>query len=258
MPDNAPLPQGYGQPGGERMPLPARETMTPAQRAAAQALVDGPRKGVFGPFLPLLRSPVLLERVGKVGEYLRFESGLDARVRELATCAVARHVSNQFEWMMHAPLASRPAAASCKASGKARGPSAGCCNSSAEVTGPAICPSAKAAVMRPTSRAACAGARARISCTPASVMTMKVPPTSKADKAMVVAFSQMLGSRTPMPISSWLAAQTLMRPTCRASQPATMVDTAAVAPNTGQARPNQRGSSTTVRASAGRKVAGRM
>jgi 4-carboxymuconolactone decarboxylase len=105
MPDNAPLPQGYSHPGGERMPLPSREAMSSAQRDAAQALIDGPRKGVYGPFLPLLRSPVLLERVAKMGEYLRFESVLQARVRELVTCAVARHVSNQFEWTMHAPLA---------------------------------------------------------------------------------------------------------------------------------------------------------
>lgn len=105
MPDASPLPQGYAHPGGERLPLPPAETMTPAQRAAAQALIDSPRKGVYGPFLPLLRSPALLERVAKMGEYLRFESVLDARVRELVTCAVARHVSNQFEWTMHAPLA---------------------------------------------------------------------------------------------------------------------------------------------------------
>jgi 4-carboxymuconolactone decarboxylase len=105
MPESKPLPQGYAQAGGERLPLPAREAMTPAQQEAAQALVAGPRKGVYGPFLPLLRSPVLLDRVAKMGEYLRFESVLDARIRELVTCAVARHVSNQFEWTMHAPLA---------------------------------------------------------------------------------------------------------------------------------------------------------
>ncbi|MCG2595650.1 carboxymuconolactone decarboxylase family protein [Ramlibacter sp. XY19] len=97
--------QGFGQPGGERLPLPADAAMTPAQRAAAQALIAGPRKGVYGPFLPLLRSPELLERMAKVGEYLRFDSVLDARIRELVTCAAARHVGNQFEWVMHAPLA---------------------------------------------------------------------------------------------------------------------------------------------------------
>jgi 4-carboxymuconolactone decarboxylase len=107
MPDSLPqgLPQGGARPGGERLPLPDPAQMNEAQRAAAQALIDGPRKGVFGPFLPLLRSPVLLDRVAKVGEYLRFDSVLDARVRELVTCAAARHVSNQFEWVMHAPLA---------------------------------------------------------------------------------------------------------------------------------------------------------
>jgi 4-carboxymuconolactone decarboxylase len=103
MPDS--FPQGYAHPGGERLPLPAADLMSAAQRAAAQALIDSPRKGVYGPFVPLLRSPELLDRVAKMGEYLRFESVLDPRVRELVTCAVARHVSNQFEWTMHAPLA---------------------------------------------------------------------------------------------------------------------------------------------------------
>jgi 4-carboxymuconolactone decarboxylase len=99
------LRQGSAQPWRERMPLPAREAMTDDQRAAAQALIDGPRKGVYGPFLPLLRSPQLLDRVARVGEHLRFGGVLEARVRELATCIAARHVGNQFEWHMHAPLA---------------------------------------------------------------------------------------------------------------------------------------------------------
>lgn len=93
------------QGGRERMPLPALETMTDAQRAAAQALIDGPRKAVYGPFVPLLRSPQLLDRVASLGEYLRFGSVLEPRVRELATCIAARHAGNQFEWHMHAPLA---------------------------------------------------------------------------------------------------------------------------------------------------------
>lgn len=106
MPDDkTDLRQGSTQPWRERMPLPAMDAMTPEQKAAAQALIDGPRKGVYGPFLPLMRSPALLDRVARVGEYLRFESVLDARIRELVTAAAARHVGNQFEWHMHAPLA---------------------------------------------------------------------------------------------------------------------------------------------------------
>jgi len=99
--------QGFTQPWHERLPMPAPESMTAQQREAADALIAGPRKGVYGPFLPLLRSPQLLERVAKVGEYLRFDSVLDARIREFATCVAARHVTNQFEWLMHAPLAAK-------------------------------------------------------------------------------------------------------------------------------------------------------
>jgi len=97
--------QGFAIDARERLPMPDAAAMNDEQRAAAQALIDGPRKGVYGPFLPLLRSPQLLDRVAKMGEYLRFGSVLDARVRELAICAVARHTGNQFEWVMHAPLA---------------------------------------------------------------------------------------------------------------------------------------------------------
>jgi len=100
-----PVPQGYSSEPADRMPLPAPTAMTPAQREAAQALIAGPRKAVFGPFIPLLRSPELLGRVGKLGEYLRFDSVLDVHIRELATCIAARHTSNQFEWLMHVPAA---------------------------------------------------------------------------------------------------------------------------------------------------------
>ena len=99
------LEQGHSHPWAERLPMPPADTLSEAQRKAAQTLIDGPRKGVFGPFIPLLQSPVLMERIGNLGEYLRFDSQLDARVRELVTCVVAREVGNQFEWLLHAQAA---------------------------------------------------------------------------------------------------------------------------------------------------------
>ncbi len=99
------VPQGFSPQPQDRLPPMAQADMTPAQQAAAAALIAGPRKAVFGPFIALLRSPELMGRLGKVGEYLRFDSVLDARIRELAMCVVARTVCNQFEWLMHAPLA---------------------------------------------------------------------------------------------------------------------------------------------------------
>ncbi|HSW03725.1 carboxymuconolactone decarboxylase family protein [Aquabacterium sp.] len=97
-----PIEQGHG---GERLPLPPTDRMDAAQRAAAQALIDGPRKAVYGPFVPLMRVPALLERTAQLGESLRFGGQLPVAVRELVTALVAQRVGNQFEWVMHVPLA---------------------------------------------------------------------------------------------------------------------------------------------------------
>lgn len=99
------VPQGFGPSTAQRLPVPEREAMSEAQRAAAQAIIDGPRKALFGPFVPLLQTPQLMECLGKTGETLRFGGSLPDRVRELAICIVARETHNQFEWLMHAPLA---------------------------------------------------------------------------------------------------------------------------------------------------------
>ncbi|MEO5881411.1 MAG: carboxymuconolactone decarboxylase family protein [Caldimonas sp.] len=89
----------------DRMPPIPRELMTEAQRAAADALIAGPRKAVKGPFVPLLRSPELMARLQRVGEYLRFGSALPPRLSEFATLVVARQWTQQFEWAVHVPLA---------------------------------------------------------------------------------------------------------------------------------------------------------
>jgi 4-carboxymuconolactone decarboxylase len=89
----------------ERMPALPEGAMNEAQRKATAALIAGPRKAVFGPFVALMRSPELLDRVQRVGEYLRFQSAVPAKLGEFATLIVARHSTNQFEWAMHHPLA---------------------------------------------------------------------------------------------------------------------------------------------------------
>jgi 4-carboxymuconolactone decarboxylase len=87
----------------ERLGPPA--TLDAAQRKAADELINGPRRGVYGPFRPLLHRPPLLRAVAKVGETLRYEGTLDAALREWTICVVARELSNVFEWGMHLPLA---------------------------------------------------------------------------------------------------------------------------------------------------------
>jgi 4-carboxymuconolactone decarboxylase len=71
----------------------------------APALRPGPRKAVVGPFIALLRSPELLDRMQRVGEYLRFRNAIPQKLVELAILVTARHVDNAFEWVLHQPLA---------------------------------------------------------------------------------------------------------------------------------------------------------
>jgi len=89
----------------DRMPPLAQEQMNEAQRKAAAELTAGPPGGVKGPFVALLRSPELMDRLQKVGEYLRFQGVLEKRVSEFVMLAVSRHWTQQFEWAVHHPLA---------------------------------------------------------------------------------------------------------------------------------------------------------
>ena len=87
-------------------PLP-EDAMTEAQRKAVQELARGPR-GAFNPYGPnalLLRSPDLMSRTQKVGEYLRYQSALPRRLREFAILITARKWTAQLEWKEHCPLA---------------------------------------------------------------------------------------------------------------------------------------------------------
>lgn len=87
-------------------PIPL-EQMSEAQRAAAQAIIDGPRGAVYGPFIPLLRSPELMEYAQRMGEYLRYRSAIGVRLSELAILVTAREWDQQVEWAIHAPIAAQ-------------------------------------------------------------------------------------------------------------------------------------------------------
>jgi len=85
----------------ERMPVIPADKMTAEQKKAAAAIAAGPRGDVKGPFVSLLRSPELMDRVQRVGEYIRFRCPLDKRINELAAAITARHWTQQFEWWAH-------------------------------------------------------------------------------------------------------------------------------------------------------------
>jgi len=89
----------------ERLPAVAREQMTAAQKEAHDEIASGPRGAVYGPFVPLLRSPELTRRLQKVGEYLRYQAVLPGKISELIILLTAREWTQQYEWHHHLPLA---------------------------------------------------------------------------------------------------------------------------------------------------------
>src|SRR3954470_18377083 len=83
----------------------AENELNADQLKVYKELMAGPRGGVRGPFNALLRSPELCDRVQKLGEFLRYESSIPARLNEFAILITARHWDAQYEWFAHYPHA---------------------------------------------------------------------------------------------------------------------------------------------------------
>ncbi len=92
--------------GARFKPL-AEGAMTPAQARVTKDIAQGPRKTLRGPFVPLLRSPELADRVQKLGLYFRFETKLPKPLKELAILVTARHWGAQYEWVRPPPIRAR-------------------------------------------------------------------------------------------------------------------------------------------------------
>ena len=88
----------------ERMPRIPPDRMSDAQKKAVAELAAS-RGSVRGPFTATMRSPELMDRMQKLGEYIRFHCGLEPRINRMASLMVARHWTNQYEWHTAIPYA---------------------------------------------------------------------------------------------------------------------------------------------------------
>ena len=103
--------------GSERFPLLDPAQLTAEQTQLVKALLAGPRGGgdhspeamkhilANGPFNAWARSPVLGERLQKVGEYIRYGGAIPLRLNEFAILITARFWTSQYEWFAHHSLA---------------------------------------------------------------------------------------------------------------------------------------------------------
>src|SRR5258705_11775558 len=89
----------------DRMPPIPAEKMTAAQRAAVAEFKAARSVDISGPFIPLLRSPDVMNRARAMGDYLRYKSALPPRLSEFVILLTARRWTQQYEWNAHQALA---------------------------------------------------------------------------------------------------------------------------------------------------------
>jgi len=89
----------------DRMPAIPLEKMTGLQKKYAEEIIKGPRGALYGPFVPLIRSPELMDRAQRMGEYLRYKSAIGTKLSELVILITARQWTQQVEWAIHEPIA---------------------------------------------------------------------------------------------------------------------------------------------------------
>jgi 4-carboxymuconolactone decarboxylase len=75
------------------------------QKPLGEQIMKVSSVGLGGPYNPLLRSPVLGQRMFDLLYYLRWNSSVPLRLNEFAILIVGRQWRSQVEWFAHAPLA---------------------------------------------------------------------------------------------------------------------------------------------------------
>jgi len=88
-----------------RFPHLAYEQLNAYQRPLGEQVLKVSSVGLAGPYNPLLRSPVLGQRMFDLLYYLRWNSSVPLRLNEMAILITGRHWRSQVEWYAHAPLA---------------------------------------------------------------------------------------------------------------------------------------------------------
>ena len=87
-------------------PITSKDQVPPEAHPVVDAITKS-RGALQGPFSMFLHAPELAGRVAHLGAYVRFEGGLDMRVRVLAAMTVAREFDAMYVWGAQAGSARR-------------------------------------------------------------------------------------------------------------------------------------------------------
>src|SRR2546421_12454169 len=88
-----------------RFPQLTMDQLDEKQKPLGEQIMKVSSVGLGGPYNPMIRSPVLGQRLFDLLYYLRWNSSLPLRLNEMAILITGRLWRSQVEWYAHAPLA---------------------------------------------------------------------------------------------------------------------------------------------------------
>lgn len=90
-----------------RFPQLTMDQLSAQQKPLGEQIVKVSSVGLAGPYNPMMRSPVLGQRLFDLYHYLRWETSVPTKLNEFAIIIIARQWRSQVEWFAHAPLAQK-------------------------------------------------------------------------------------------------------------------------------------------------------
>ena len=90
-----------------RFPQLTMDQLNEAQKPLGEQIMKVSSVGLGGPYNPMIRSPVLGQRLFDLFYYLRWQTSVPTRLNEFAILIIGRQWRSQVEWFAHAPLAAK-------------------------------------------------------------------------------------------------------------------------------------------------------
>jgi len=90
-----------------RFPQLTMDQLNEAQKPLGEQIMKVSSVGLGGPYNPMIRSPVLGQRLYDLFYYLRWQTSVPTKLNEFAILIIGRQWTSQVEWFAHAPLAAK-------------------------------------------------------------------------------------------------------------------------------------------------------
>jgi 4-carboxymuconolactone decarboxylase len=90
-----------------RFPQLTMDQLNEAQKPLGEQIMKVSSVGLGGPYNPMIRSPVLGQRLYDLFYYLRWQTSVPTKLNEFAILIIGRQWRSQVEWFAHAPLAAK-------------------------------------------------------------------------------------------------------------------------------------------------------